>query len=306
MLPTLAAALLGAALTPALSSAQYQQHVRPPGVGPIVQPKYGAFGPAEKNYYSTYDPLGYNYTLNRYDYNSHLAPYRYNHRWDGGVYVGGPYYGYAYGTAPVYVPLDLAPVGGNDVYTQAYMPPYTTVNYVPGAYAPAPYTPVAYVPAAYAPAAYNPAVYVPAQYTPVAYTPAVYAPMTYTPPAYAPQGYAPPAQNWVGYKPDTQVTTRTGDTTAKTNGSTASVELMVPTANAEVWFDGVKMPQTGTKRQFKTPDLTPGKFYTYEVRVRWSEGGEPIEQTRTVTVQSGRQAILAFFAEKAKQEEPKD
>jgi len=63
----------------------------------------------------------------------------------------------------------------------------------------------------------------------------------------------------------------------------AHILLMVP-ADAEVWFNGVKTKQTGTEREFQSPELVPGKDYTYEVRVRWRENGQEKDRTRTLTV----------------------
>ena len=64
--------------------------------------------------------------------------------------------------------------------------------------------------------------------------------------------------------------------------------------DAEIWFDGTKMQQTGAVRQFVTPSLEPGKSYTYEVRARWTQNGQPMEETRTVQVRNGRQAFVDF------------
>jgi uncharacterized protein (TIGR03000 family) len=63
----------------------------------------------------------------------------------------------------------------------------------------------------------------------------------------------------------------------------AHVILQVP-AGAEVWFDGDKTRQTGTLRHYFSPPLTPGKDYVYEVRVRWTRDGKPVEETRRVHV----------------------
>jgi uncharacterized protein (TIGR03000 family) len=67
----------------------------------------------------------------------------------------------------------------------------------------------------------------------------------------------------------------------------AHIHMMVP-AGAEVWFNDVKTKQTGTDRDFDTPELTPGKDYTYDVRVRWMDSsGKVVEQKRTLTVHAG-------------------
>jgi uncharacterized protein (TIGR03000 family) len=73
----------------------------------------------------------------------------------------------------------------------------------------------------------------------------------------------------------------------------AGIRVRVP-ADAVVWFDGTKMKQTGAVREYQTPPLTPGKTFTYEVKASWTQDGEPMEQTRTVEVQAGRQATVDF------------
>jgi uncharacterized protein (TIGR03000 family) len=73
----------------------------------------------------------------------------------------------------------------------------------------------------------------------------------------------------------------------------AHVMVRVP-PNAEVWFDGAKMPQAGPVRLFRTPPLTPGRLYYYEVRARWITDGREDSQTRTVFVSAGDVVELDF------------
>ncbi len=65
-------------------------------------------------------------------------------------------------------------------------------------------------------------------------------------------------------------------------------------AGAEVWFDGTKVPGTGTTRAFQTPPLTPGQRYSYDVRARWPERGRDVEQTKRVTFFAGEKIRLEF------------
>ena len=81
----------------------------------------------------------------------------------------------------------------------------------------------------------------------------------------------------------------------------ASVRLIVP-ANAEVWFDGNRMSETGTVRDYVSSELTPGFDYTYEVRVRWIENGQPVDQTRKVTVRAGAPTTVDFTTQAAAQD----
>jgi uncharacterized protein (TIGR03000 family) len=68
----------------------------------------------------------------------------------------------------------------------------------------------------------------------------------------------------------------------------AQVTVVVP-ANAEVWFNGVRMHTTGGVREFDTPPLTPGQDYSYQVHARWTEGGRVIDRTRKVRVRANLQ-----------------
>ena len=112
-----------------------------------------------------------------------------------------------------------------------------------------------------------------------------YVPMTVTNRAYT---------SPIWYSPATS-----GDRSAKTEQTNASadnrvhVRLVVP-ADAEVWFDGTKTSETGTTRDYVSPMLTPGRDYSYEIRVRWIENGQPVEQTRKVSVRAGAVTTVDF------------
>jgi uncharacterized protein (TIGR03000 family) len=99
-----------------------------------------------------------------------------------------------------------------------------------------------------------------------------------TPVPYTSNSYSPPA--------DIKQNTAPADTKAH-------VRLIVP-ADAVVWFDGDKTSQAGTAREFVSPPLTPGMEYAYEVRVRWMENGQPVDQTRTITVRAGSATAVDF------------
>jgi uncharacterized protein (TIGR03000 family) len=68
----------------------------------------------------------------------------------------------------------------------------------------------------------------------------------------------------------------------------ARIIVIVP-ADADVYFDGQEMTQTGSERQFVTPPLEKGMTYNYSIRAVWTEDGRPIERTRKVTFQAGSQ-----------------
>jgi uncharacterized protein (TIGR03000 family) len=73
----------------------------------------------------------------------------------------------------------------------------------------------------------------------------------------------------------------------------AHFTVEVPAA-AEVFLEGIKTKQTGPSRAFVSPPLAPGKQYLYEVRARWTENGQVVEQTRSVVVSAGARLIVHF------------
>jgi uncharacterized protein (TIGR03000 family) len=75
--------------------------------------------------------------------------------------------------------------------------------------------------------------------------------------------------------------------------NTVTMRLSVP-AGAKVWFDGAATAQTGADREFESPPLTPGREYTYHVRVQWHHNGKAVERTRAVTVHAGDRINLTI------------
>jgi uncharacterized protein (TIGR03000 family) len=72
-----------------------------------------------------------------------------------------------------------------------------------------------------------------------------------------------------------------------------SITLYVP-AGAEVWFDGTKTVQTGSVRHFVSPSLPEGRDYAYQLRVRWQDGGRPVDRTRRLEVRAGDRITLGY------------
>jgi uncharacterized protein (TIGR03000 family) len=66
----------------------------------------------------------------------------------------------------------------------------------------------------------------------------------------------------------------------------AHIWLRVP-ESAEIWVNGVKTKQTGESRYFFSPPLTPGKKYSYQMRLRWTKDGKPVEERQRILVQAG-------------------
>jgi len=75
--------------------------------------------------------------------------------------------------------------------------------------------------------------------------------------------------------------------------TTAQVTVRVP-AEAEIWVEGTKTTSTGSVREFKSPPLTPGSPYTYDIKVTWTENGHDVTQTQRFDVTAGAHINLAF------------
>jgi len=76
----------------------------------------------------------------------------------------------------------------------------------------------------------------------------------------------------------------------------ARIEVVVPSARAEVHLQGTTMRQTGTVREYLSPPLQAGSKYVYDVRVRWSDSEGEHEQTRSVRVWAGASRRVDFTA----------
>jgi uncharacterized protein (TIGR03000 family) len=78
-------------------------------------------------------------------------------------------------------------------------------------------------------------------------------------------------------------------------GSIATVEVKLPSAKAEIWFEGVKQGKTGDVREYTSPPLDPNSKYSYEIKIRWpNDAGSLQEMTRTVRVRAGERTVVDF------------
>jgi len=82
---------------------------------------------------------------------------------------------------------------------------------------------------------------------------------------------------------------------ATQNQNACLIELRVP-ANAQVWFNGQATRQTGSQREFVSPPLQPGQEYTYTIRARWMQNGQPVDQTRALQVAATERHTVNFMA----------
>jgi uncharacterized protein (TIGR03000 family) len=82
-----------------------------------------------------------------------------------------------------------------------------------------------------------------------------------------------------------------------------NVTVLVPTADAQVWFENKLTTQRGLERLYESPPLTPNHSHTYTIKARWMENGKTVNQERQVNVQAG-QNITVNFREKAREDVP--
>jgi len=73
-----------------------------------------------------------------------------------------------------------------------------------------------------------------------------------------------------------------------------TLTVIVPTADAQVWFENTPTAQQGTERVFRSPALEPGKSFTYTIKARWMDNGKSVERERQVMVQAGQKITLNF------------
>jgi uncharacterized protein (TIGR03000 family) len=71
----------------------------------------------------------------------------------------------------------------------------------------------------------------------------------------------------------------------------ATVEVKLP-AEAELWFDGTLTKQTGDRRTFRTPPLSPGLTFTYDVAARWRDGGQDVVRSERLLIRAGDTAVI--------------
>jgi uncharacterized protein (TIGR03000 family) len=83
------------------------------------------------------------------------------------------------------------------------------------------------------------------------------------------------------------------------NKNAADFVVRVPDPNAEIWFQDHQTRQRGTVRNFESADLQSGKNYTFHIKARWMQNGQPVEQTRDVQVQAGQRVNVDFTGAQA-------
>jgi uncharacterized protein (TIGR03000 family) len=91
----------------------------------------------------------------------------------------------------------------------------------------------------------------------------------------------------------------TGDTKGKGKdqearaGAPATIVVSLP-ADAKLTVDGETTRSIGKFRVFTSPNLTPGKSYSYTLKAEVQRDGKPVSWEQTVSVQAGRQASVSM------------
>jgi len=78
------------------------------------------------------------------------------------------------------------------------------------------------------------------------------------------------------------------------SANTANFVVRVPDPNAEVWFQNYRTQQNGVVRQYQSEALDPNSNYTFQVRARWMQNGQMMDQTRQVPAHAGQTFTVDF------------
>jgi len=112
---------------------------------------------------------------------------------------------------------------------------------------------------------------------------------------------SPPVSTGVGTR---KVTTTAEPVTTTAAGSTdtstlnATLDISLP-AQAELYVQGKKTSQTGSKRHFTTPPLDQEQRYQYRIKATWSEDGQDRVVERTVILTPGVHTRLSILGSTA-------
>jgi uncharacterized protein (TIGR03000 family) len=80
------------------------------------------------------------------------------------------------------------------------------------------------------------------------------------------------------------------------------VTIRVPNPQAKVWIEDVETTDTGNVREYRTPELTKGKNYTYEIRAEWKDGDQVRKQTRKFPIHAGDHIMVVFGTKEPQKE----
>ena len=84
-----------------------------------------------------------------------------------------------------------------------------------------------------------------------------------------------------------------GEARAPRPETSALVVIQAP-VDAIITFNGVRMPRTGPREAYRTPNMEPGSSAAYDVAVTVERDGLPTRAARRITVEPGRRTELDF------------
>jgi uncharacterized protein (TIGR03000 family) len=79
-----------------------------------------------------------------------------------------------------------------------------------------------------------------------------------------------------------------------TSRNTAEITIILPVADAEVTVEDYPVRTGGPRRVLESPELQPGKLYTYTITATWKQGEETVRKKKQVTVQAGSRVVVDF------------
>ncbi len=74
----------------------------------------------------------------------------------------------------------------------------------------------------------------------------------------------------------------------------ANIRVILPRADAKVWFSDSPTEQSGQMRRYVSPKLSLDKDYSYEVKAQWEENGKLVTRTKHVTVSANSTVSVDF------------
>lgn len=83
-------------------------------------------------------------------------------------------------------------------------------------------------------------------------------------------------------------------TTPTEKGRESKIRVLLPTAEAKLYFDDTLTKATGAERSFRSPALEAGKRYTYKVVARWMENGREVAHEAQIAFRAGEDLMIDF------------
>lgn len=74
--------------------------------------------------------------------------------------------------------------------------------------------------------------------------------------------------------------------------NSSMIQVFVPVADAQIWFDDTATTQRGMERVFQTGALQQNGTYT--IKAKWTENGKTVDQQRQVQITPGQSVVVDF------------